>query len=169
MKENAILAVDVYYKEQSAKVVGALFEWEDKEPIKIISCQYNKVLPYEPGSFYKRELPCILELLKQVNLDELQAIIVDGHCYIDNNKSFGLGGFLWKALDKKTPIIGVAKKSFYKTDKVSFPVYRGKSNSPLFVSSIDYNTEDAVEKIKNMQGKYRIPDILKKVDQLTKL
>ncbi|MCT4665003.1 MAG: endonuclease V [Flavobacteriales bacterium] len=164
-----LLAIDVYYKEQRAKVVGALFQWEDVEPIKIISCQYNKVLPYEPGNFYKRELPCILELLKQVKFDELQAIIVDGHCYIDNNKNFGLGGFLWKSLDKKIPVIGVAKKSFYETDKVSFPIYRGKSNSPLFVSSIDYNTEEAIENIKNMHGVYRMPEILKTVDQLTRL
>lgn len=164
-----LLAIDVYYTEQSAKVVGALFYWEDKEAQKIISCTYNDVLPYESGMFYKRELPCVLELLKKVELDKLTAIIVDGHCFVNNERKFGLGGYLWESLDKRVPIIGVAKRSFNNTEKVSKEVYRGKSNNPLYVSAIDFDIEEAVAKIKSMHGAYRIPTILKQVDAETRI
>ena len=51
------LAVDAYYVGNKAKVVGVLFEnFSDEKPLKII---VDGVAPYESGSFYKRELPCI--------------------------------------------------------------------------------------------------------------
>ena len=164
-----LLAIDVYYKESSAKVVGALFNWEDKTPKKIISCTYEKVLPYESGNFYKRELPCILELLKQVQLNDLSAIIVDGHCYVNNDKSYGLGGYLYEALDAKVSVIGIAKRGFIHTNEVAFPVYRGESKNPLYLSTINYDVQKAIQHLQNMQGEYRMPTILKIVDQHTRI
>ncbi|KAB1160344.1 endonuclease V [Tenacibaculum aiptasiae] len=163
-----LLAIDVYYNEQSAKVVGALFSWEDKEPQKIITCTYPNVLPYESGMFYKRELPCILELLKKVKLNKLTAIIVDGHCFVNNDKKNGLGGYLWESLGKKVPIIGIAKRSFNNTEKVSREVYRGESTNPLYVSVIDFDLDEAIANIKEMHGEYRMPTILKQVDSETR-
>lgn len=135
------------------------------ESQKNISYEYENVAPYEPGKFYKRELPCILKLLKQVDLSSLEAIVIDGHCYIDNNKSFGLGGYLWEALDKLIPIIGVAKKQFINTEEVSKEILRGESKTLLYVSSIDFELKTAIGKIKDMHGDYRIPTILKLVDR----
>jgi len=164
-----LLAIDVYYKEQSAKVVGALFYWEDQEPINVLSCDHHGVLPYESGSFYKRELPCILTLLRQVNLDDLSAIIIDGHCFLSNDKKYGLGAYLWEAIDKKVPVIGVAKKGFYDAENVLKPVLRGESKIPLYVSTVDFDLTTAMEKVKHMHGKYRIPNILKIVDRETRV
>ncbi len=164
-----LLAIDVYYYEQSAKVVGALFNWNDEEPKEIITCVATNVLPYVSGEFYKRELPCVLELLKQVDLQTLEAIIVDGHCYVNNDYKLGLGGYLYEALNKKTPIIGVAKRGFIHTEKLCKEVLRGESNNPLYVSAIDYNLEEAIAKVKNMQGEFRMPTILKIVDQHTRI
>ncbi|WP_256676101.1 hypothetical protein, partial [Pseudomonas sp. Kh13] len=48
-------------------------------------------------------------------------------------------------------------------------VYRGKSRRPLFVSSIGLDGEYAAALIKNLRGASRIPEVLKKVDQLTRL
>lgn len=163
-----ILAIDVYYKEQLAKVVGILFNWKDEEPTEIFITYIKNVEEYQSGQFYKRELPCILKLLKEINIQNLECIIVDGHVYIDNDKNFGLGGYLYESLEKQIPIIGVAKKSFFNTANVSFPVYRGISDNPLFVSSIGIDVEIAIENIKNMYGEYRIPSLLKKLDGLTK-
>lgn len=57
------LAVDAYYTGNKAKVVGVLFEnFSDEKPLKIISKVVDVVAPYESGSFYKRELPCIVLL-----------------------------------------------------------------------------------------------------------
>ena len=59
------LAVDAYYVGSKAKVVGVLFEnFSNKKPLKIISKLVDDVAPYESGSFYKRELPCIVSLLQ---------------------------------------------------------------------------------------------------------
>lgn len=163
-----LLAIDVHYKPTYAKTVGVLFEWEDENPQRIITDIMSDIEPYEPGQFYKRELPCILQLLKQADLTSLEAIIVDSHVYVDNNKTFGLGGHLWQALGEKIPVIGVAKKAFHNTEEVSIPIYRGQSQNPLYVSCIGMDEQEALNKVQLLHGAYRIPSILKVLDQHTK-
>lgn len=163
-----VLAIDVHYKETYAKVVGALFHWEDESLREIISVKIPEVEEYIPGQFYKRELPCILKLLQEINLNKIDVIIVDGHIFVSNEKKIGLGGYLYHSLNEKIPIIGVAKKHFHDTNKVSFPVFRGSSKNPLYISSIGINIDASIKKIQNMDGKYRIPTILKELDRLTK-
>ncbi|EDP72845.1 Deoxyinosine 3'endonuclease (endonuclease V) [Flavobacteriales bacterium ALC-1] len=163
-----LLAIDVHYKESYSKSVGVLFNWADKAPHHIITDIITNVAPYEPGQFYKRELPCILQLIRQVDLTTIEVIIVDGHVFVDNNKTFGLGGHLWQALDEKIPIIGIAKRAFHNTEQVSTPVYRGESQNPLYVSSIGLPEETVLDNVKLLHGDYRIPTILKILDQQTK-
>jgi deoxyribonuclease V len=163
-----LLAIDVHYKTSYAKTVGVLFDLEDDTPQNIITDIVRDVADYEPGQFYKRELPCILQLLKQINLSTLEVIIVDGHVYIDNNKTLGLGGHLWQALGEKIPVIGIAKKAFHNTEQVSTPIYRGQSQNPLYVSCIGMDEQVVLDKIKLLHGAYRIPTILKTLDQHTK-
>nr|WP_306465228.1 endonuclease V [Elizabethkingia sp. ASV34] len=167
LKEK-ILAIDVHYKENYAKTVGVLFRWDSESPIDIKSVNIPEVEEYIPGQFYKRELPCIFKLLEQIDVKTLDIIIVDGHVYINNEREFGLGGHLYESLRETIPIIGVAKKSFYNTEEVTLPLYRGKSKNPLFISSIGINTAIAMKKVEQMKGKYRIPDILKILDTKTK-
>lgn len=160
-----VLATDVYYKDDSAKAVGVVFNWEDENPTAIINTLIPKVENYISGQFYKRELPCLLKLLEEIDLTTIKAIVVDGHVYVDNNLTPGLGGHLYQALNKQIPIIGVAKKAFHNTEKVSFPIYRGLSKAPLYVSAIGITPDEVISAVLNMKGKYRIPDILKIVDQ----
>ena len=63
-----ILAIDVdYHKDNTAKVAGVLFEnWEDKEPKEVYISHIAEVNEYISGEFYKRELPCILDILEKV-------------------------------------------------------------------------------------------------------
>lgn len=163
-----LLAIDIHYKATYAKCVGVLFNWEDESPNDTIITTVKEVQPYIPGEFYKRELPCVLKVIEKVNLATLEAIIVDGHVYVDNEKKFGLGGYLWKALDEKVPIIGIAKKPFVNTDKVSTPILRGNSTKPLFISSIGIAHEDVLQKVKLLHGAHRMPTLLKEMDRLTK-
>ena len=164
-----ILAIDVYYhKDTTARVIGVGFDWDDHIPKQVYKETVHQAAAYVPGQFYKRELPCILKLLDHIQLDQVTCIIVDGHVFIDNNKTFGLGGHLWKSLKEEIPIIGVAKRSFHDTAQVSIPVLRGTSTNPLYVSSIGIAIEEAVKNIQHMHGQYRIPTILKALDQLTR-
>ncbi|WP_128330942.1 endonuclease V [Apibacter sp. HY039] len=164
-----VLAIDVYYYEDAtAKSVGVLFNWEDEHPRKIIIENVKDVEEYIPGQFYKRELPCILAILNKVDTKQLEAIIVDGHIYVDNNKEYGLGGYLWKHLNGEIPVIGVAKKDFFANKETTFALVRGESKNPLYISSVGMEREKAIELIKNMKGKFRNPTILKELDQITK-
>lgn len=163
-----LLAVDVYYIEDKAKAVGVLFNWDDKQPAKIITEHFTGVEEYIPGEFYRRELPCILKLLQQVDLATLEAIIVDGYVYVSNDGDFGLGGKLYGALDKVVPIIGVAKTSFMANKETVIEVRRGESDNPLYVSAIGTDLDEAAANIKAMKGLYRMPSILKLMDSETK-
>lgn len=164
-----LAAVDVHYKSDCAKVVGVLFNWQEENPLELFEETMNGVAEYVPGEFYKRELPCILKLLRKIDLEELEAIIVDGYVYLDDNKTYGLGAHLWQAIDEKIPVIGVAKTRFHNNSKNVCEVLRGRSYKPLFVSAIGMNFQDAANNVKQMAGNNRIPDILKKLDTETKI
>jgi len=74
-----IIAIDVHYRENIAKTVSIEFEnWTNEEPTKIHILELPKTAEYVPGQFYKRELPCILEVLKLSNLNDADLIIIDG-------------------------------------------------------------------------------------------
>ena len=164
-----LLAIDVKYKDKgTAKAVGVLFDWEDENPQEVVIKEVVEVNDYIPGQFYKRELPCIQEIIKEVNLNEIESIIVDGHVYIDNHKAFGLGGYVYKEYKEQIPVIGVAKSPFYANSETVEEVYRGKSKYPLYISSIGIETPLVAENVKNMKGDYRMPTLLKTLDQLTK-
>ncbi|AYL94657.1 endonuclease V [Mucilaginibacter celer] len=163
-----LLAVDVYYIEDRAKAVGVLFNWDDEQPHQIITEYFTGIEEYIPGEFYRRELPCILKLLKQVDLNILEGVIVDGYVYVSNQGDFGLGGKLYEALNKQVPIIGVAKTSFMANKETVVEIHRGESNNPLHVSAIGTDIDEAAQNIKTMKGPYRMPAILKLMDTETK-
>ena len=163
-----LLALDVHYKADYAKTVGLLFDWEDAEPKSTVITQTTEVEEYIPGQFYKRELPCLLQAIDQVDLANLEAIIVDGHVYIDNKGGHGLGGYLWEALDQKIPIIGVAKRAFHANEKMTIPVLRGGSKNALYVSAVGTDLSTAANQIKKMHGDFRMPAILQILDTETK-
>ena len=107
-----ILAIDVDYKESTATVAGVFFKhWKDSEASDVIVTNMEGICEYETGAFYKRELPCILKLLDEVK-HPLSCIVVDGYVFLDGISKSGLGKYLYDALGKKIPVIGVAKRSF---------------------------------------------------------
>ncbi|WP_211226574.1 endonuclease V [Pedobacter glucosidilyticus] len=166
--DKIILAMDVHYRENVAKAVGALFKWESDAPNELIVKYIDDVSEYIPGEFYKRELPCIREIIDSADLNRIAVIIVDSHIYINNNREYGLGGKLWQELGQRIPVIGVAKSSFKDNQETITPIKRGNSKKPLYISSIGIELEVAARLILNMKGKYRLPDILKTLDSVTK-
>jgi len=163
-----ILAIDVHYKDQTAKAVGLLFDWCDSEPKEVITDYLLNPDEYLPGAFYKRELPCILKIIEKVNIEHLEAIIIDGYVYVDNDKKNGLGGHVWQTLKSGVPVIGVAKNYYHGNTETVISIMRGDSVKPLYISSIGISNEEAVIKIESLHGTFRIPTILKLLDRLTK-
>jgi len=158
-----IAAIDVYYPEDGSAVAGAVIfkDYTDSREYRKYTCHIPKTEAYMPGEFYKRELPCIMAVLEIVK-EDIDTVIIDG--YVDLGEKPGLGWYLWKALDYKKDIIGVAKKYFMGSDAVK--VFRGKSKRPLYITSAGIEPSKAAGLIENMHGKNRIPDLLKLADSL---
>lgn len=164
-----IYAFDTFYYEDFAKTVCIAFEdWNSETESFIYSENTEISADYESGAFYKRELPCILSLLKKIDLKEGDLIIVDGYVTLDNSGKIGLGGYLYESLNKKYPVIGIAKNGFASEDDLRKAVFRGESKTPLFLTAVGIDTDDIKIKVENMYGAYRIPTLLKKLDQLTR-
>jgi len=160
-------ALDVQYNNNENAIVACIgFEnWNDKKPIYKKTHFIENIEPYQAGSFYKRELPCLLKALKE--LDNIEYVVVDGYIWLENESYYGLGMYLYDALDRKIPIIGVAKNKFNNTPK-RCELFRGESKKPLYISSVGVELEEAKEYIANMSGKYRFPKLLKDVDSLAR-
>ena len=162
-----ILAVDVDYHDQEAIVAGVLFhDWTDEKILReyLISCRVPD--DYMPGYFFRRELPCIAELLTHINT-ELKFIVIDGFVHLGVDREPGLGMHLWEMLEQKVIVIGVAKSPF-KNTPISCELPRGKSTKPLYVTAAGITQERAKLLIRSMRGSDRIPDLLKHVDRLCK-
>ena len=161
-----IAAFDVHYlPDGSASAAAVLFAaYSDSAP----SAEYKKLLSdkaadYIPGEFYRRELPCILSLVKQID-KEMTEIIVDGHAML--GKKPGLGRYLFESLNRRIPVIGVAKSTVKRFSGAE--VYRGGSIRPLYVTASGLGLKQAAERIKMMHGGHRIPSLLRQVDRLAR-
>nr|WP_086938518.1 endonuclease V [Thaumasiovibrio occultus] len=173
-----ILAIDVQYTETAAYVAGVLFEcWDADSPIGEFVTRVEEVAPYQPGQFYKRELPCILALLNEHSLAPI-TFVIDGYVYLDGASKAGLGKHLFDALQQKAAkanggvsdqgrpveVIGVAKKAFVDIS-TDCELFRGTSQKPLYVTTTG-DVSTAKSAIALMAGKHRIPTLLKRADQL---
>jgi deoxyribonuclease V len=157
--------LDVNYRtDGTAKASAVLFaDWGDATAHAEFSAEIPTVAPYEPGQFYRRELPCLLAVLAQITpLPEL--IIIDGYVWLDATHKPGLGAHLYEALGKKTPVIGVAKTPF--ASAAAIAITRGTSSQPLFVTAVGMPEHEAANHIASMHGPHRLPTLLKRVDQL---
>lgn len=164
-----IFAFDTYYYGNKAKTVALAFDsWYSSQPLEIYSEILEDVAEYTPGEFYKRELPCILSLLKQIDPTLIELIIVDSFVFLDDHEALGLGGHLYHSLSGSIPVIGVAKTNFATIDQKKAMVLRGESKVPLYVTAIGTDLSEAAENIRNMHGTFRIPTLLKRLDDFTK-
>jgi deoxyribonuclease V len=165
-----ILAIDVFYEENRAKIVGLLFnDWTDPKYAQKIEKYRENIAEYEPGAFYKRELPCIMDILQDIDTTQLKYIVVDGYVYLDDNGKYGLGRHLYDAISQRIPVIGVAKTAFLSSKKYVAEVLRGTSQKPLYITAIGTDLETAAEQVKSMHGEYRFPTLLKELDVYTKI
>ncbi|PZP45842.1 MAG: endonuclease V [Pseudopedobacter saltans] len=164
-----ILCFDTYYIGDKAKTISLAFtEWESFSGFEIFSEMKEGVAEYVPGEFYKRELPCILSLLSKINIDRIEAIVVDGFVYLNDIGKLGLGGYLYKELDGKIPVIGVAKTDFLSLVHYKRELLRGSSKNPLYITAIGMDLDVATQFVKSMHGDFRMPTLLKELDRLTK-
>ena len=170
-----IAALDAQYREiqnddvQDGGAVGSVacvtFEkFTDAKAAFELTTIVQGVESYTPGEFWRRELPCLLAALRQLErLPEI--VIVDGYVWLDDIGRKGLGAHLHDALNGRAAVLGVAKQPF-RGSAHAIPVLRGTSRQPLYITSEGIPARDAASAIASMHGKHRIPTLLKRVDQL---
>ncbi len=160
-----IACVDVDYRSDHAAAACVLLRaWGDAEPAERLVARVDRVEPYEPGAFYKRELPCLLAVLGRVRAP-LACVVVDGYVWLDALGRRGLGAHLYDSLGGAVAVVGVAKKPFGE-GSFAEPVSRGASATPLWVTAAGMARDAAAERLRAMHGPYRIPTVLTLVDRL---
>jgi deoxyribonuclease V len=160
----SIACLDAAYSNTSASAACALFPaWDAAIPAQVLTWCQGVAATYEPGLFYKRELPLLLAVVEQTKRPPA-IIIIDGYVWLDDNRRPGLGGILYKALAERIPIIGVAKTKFGDASWC-VTVVRGGSRRPLFVSAVGMDAQEAARGVHRMHGAHRIPSMLQLVDR----
>ncbi len=159
-----IACLDVAYGTASACAAGIIFrDWKDATPLEEHVITVEGVKPYQPGQFFRRELPCLLAVLH--SLAPVDVVIVDGYVWLGGTDKPGLGANLYQELGGRAAVVGVAKTRFKGAD-AACEIFRGRSKRPLFITAAGLNQEVVAEHVRSMHGPYRIPTLLKRVDEL---
>ncbi len=163
-KTEMIACLDVHYAEKEAWAAAVTFDsWTDATPASERVVCVTEIEPYVPGRFFRRELPCLLAVLRE--LPPVSIAIIDGYVWLDGKSKPGLGAHFYSALNEQIPVIGVAKTEFLGAENVR-QVTRGNSARPLFISAAGIDLDEASKFVKSLHGIHRIPTLLKRVDQL---
>jgi deoxyribonuclease V len=163
-----ISVLDVAYAAEGAGVACVLAEsWTAPAPVaelsKHVACYPAK---YEPGRFYRRELPLLRMLID--GLEFLPSVfVIDAYVWLGAKDKPGLGAHLYESVGRAVPVVGVAKTPF-RDDTWSAQVLRGKGRRPLFVTSAGLDQRRAAESVLGMHGKHRIPTLLQRADHLAR-
>ena len=162
---QTLAAVDVGYPPDGG-AIAALVATDDPGFGSITEehvVRVHVVEPYRPGAFYERELPAIQAVLAASGPVDL--LIIDGYVDLDPSGRPGLGSHAHEALG--LPIIGVAKSAF-RSATHAIPVLRGRSTRPLYITAAGLEPSTAATLVRDMTGAHRLPDALRRVDQLTR-
>jgi deoxyribonuclease V len=159
-----LACLDVDYRENGACAAAVVFrDWRDGAAAEERTVGIAEVQPYEPGQFYRRELPCLLAVLRV--LPPIETVIIDGYVWLEGASKPGLGAHLHEALGGRCAVIGVAKTKFQGADGAR-EVLRGTSQRPLYVTAVGVSLDVAAERVRSMHGAHRIPTLLGRVDDL---
>jgi len=158
-----LACVDAHYTDSAASVACVLFQaWDAAAPLQVLTSRHGAAQAYEPGAFYKRELPLLLAVLDRLTRQP-GTVIVDGYVWLDGGRP-GLGAMLYRALGERIPVIGVAKTQFAGAT-AGIPVVRGGSRRPLYVSAVGIDAAEAARGAEAMHGPHRIPTLLHLADR----
>jgi deoxyribonuclease V len=159
------VAVDVHYLSdaQARAAVVAASERTFSEVAWTRTAMVVPGAPYQPGEFYRRELPALRAVIPAPGA--LALIVVDGYVDLDPAGRPGLGAHVYA--DYGVPVIGVAKTAF-RTATHAAQVFRGQSRKPLYVTAAGIDSAEAARLVAGMAGKFRLPEALKLADRLAR-
>ncbi len=164
-----IAVVDVAYGGSGARAACAVIDaWESDSPLFTRTAGLSAVLPYAPGRFHLRELPCLLAVLDALP-GPRTTVVIDAYVVLPGWRP-GLGVRLHDALGGRVAVVGIAKTAFAGALSCPFivPVTRGASGNPVFVTAVGIAPDVAARHVRAMAGRHRIPDIVRIVDRLAR-
>lgn len=141
--------------------------WDASASLSEFTHRAGPAADYEPGEFYKRELPLLLSVLGMLPRKP-EIIVIDGYVWLGVEDRKGLGAHLHAALGGASAVIGIAKSKFHGASYWAAEVRRGSSDSPLFITAAGVSADDAVSSVKRMHGEHRIPTLVGRADRLAR-
>jgi deoxyribonuclease V len=162
-----VVLLDVHYAGAGARAAAVVASsWTDPAPIAEYTVNVAAAGAYQPGEFFRRELPCLMEVLAAVR-EQAGVIVVDGYVELDAQGAPGLGAHLYERMGGRCPVVGVAKTA-YRGGDFAAPVLRGASQRPLFVTARGVTKADAAGLVRSMHGEHRVPTLIRFVDALAR-
>jgi deoxyribonuclease V len=162
------LAIDVHYADDAVTTGAVGFaSWTDAAPrAEWIYRDPSPPAPYQPGEFFRRELPHAVRAAVVARASHpIDTILVDAHVWLEPGRP-GLGAHLFTALGAAVPVIGVAKSAY--RGGVAIAVLRGYSRAPLWVSAEGFDSHVAAAHLRTMHGAHRLPTLLVRADHLAR-
>ena len=175
-----IAIFDVDYRADGTAIAACVTagDWADAAPSGEYTAPIAEVAPYEPGQFYRRELPCLLAVIATLPAPPT-VCVVDGYVWLGNENTPGLGAHLFDALGGTIPVIGVAKTRFAGTAETRFregaepvaevPHGATETTRPLYISAVGVPLAQAAGRVRRMHGAFRLPTLIKRVDSLCRV
>jgi len=161
-----ILCVDVDYRvTEVVAACVAIHGWADASAaVEHVARFAEPPAAYEPGEFYKRELPYLTRAIAALATVP-SVVVIDGYVWLGPDRA-GLGAHLHAALGQ-VPVVGVAKHHFAGATTAR-EVLRGGSKQPLYVTAAGLSVDAAAAAIASMHGPHRLPTWIKRADQLAR-
>lgn len=181
-KGMLIFSFDIQYTSTKGYVAIDVQEWEgENKGVFLKAC--NLAEEYEPGLFAFREGPLLYEALKAAEnqYGKASLLVIDGHGTAHFRK---MGVASWVGIYANIPSIGVAKKTLLPYDDelnedknsilpiileeecVGYVLRSQKGIKPIFVSTGHLISQyQALEITKELVGKYRIIEPIRRADQ----
>ena len=144
-RRRVIVAVDVDYRADAVVTACVGFAgWANATTeVEWVATRAGAAEPYEPGQFYRRELPYLLTAVAAIEAARVvDAVVVDAHAWLDAGRP-GLGAHLATARGGATVVVGVAKTRY--RGGAGLAVLRGSSRTPLWVSAVGIDAAHAAE------------------------
>lgn len=172
MRGVVIGCVDVDYQDAGVTAACVGFHaWSDPVArVEVVVRSSGPPAPYQPGAFYERELPYVLEALAR--MPTIHLVIVDAYVWLGPDQP-GLGKRLHDARGGVGVVVGVAKTRFAGAEASGgafgvIEVRRGDSDRPLYVTAVGIDPAVAAHHVEAMHGEFRIPTLIRRADALAR-
>lgn len=161
------LIVAVHFDGAQATAAAVAFDaWDAAEATKTYVSHIADVEKAVRGQLDLRELPCVMQLLREHSLVP-ELLLIDGFVHLDADETPGLGQHLQQALGGQVPIVGVSKRSLPGLS-AQFEVMREEETPPLWVTCSGIDIGAAKARLRAMHGRKRLPTLMKLVARLAK-